>query len=188
MRVMGIDPGISHTGFGVVDVDERGCLTHVTCGSIHPPARIPFVDRLLRIHLQTNALFQEHGPQQLAMEQVFFARNPRSALVLGQARGVVLLSAGLAGIPVFEYAATEAKKAVCGYGGAEKRQVGVMVRALLGLKMEMTEHAADALALCICHAHTYRGQQARGTASREAGQSARQRCRRTKPRPGEGIP
>ena len=160
MRVVGIDPGISNTGFGIVDTDERGRLTHVTNGSIHTSAKVPFVERLSKIHRELETLFEEFQPHHMAVEQVFFARNARSALMLGQARGVTLLSAALAGIPVFEYAATEIKKSVCRYGQADKQQVSAMVKALLGIEQRLPSHAADALAVCICHAHCFRTSEA----------------------------
>jgi len=99
----------------------------------------------------------------MAVEEVFFARNARSALLLGQARGVTLLSAALVGIPVYEYAATEVKKAVCRYGQASKGQVSAMVKALLGLNKTVPSHAADALAVCICHAHSFQTSRATRT-------------------------
>ena len=163
MRVVGIDPGISHTGFGIVDADGRGRLTHVTNGSIRTSAEAPFVERLSRIHTELEALFREFRPHHMAVEQVFFARNARSALLLGQARGVTLLSAALFGIPVYEYAATEIKKAVCRYGQAGKQQVGAMVKALLGMEQRLPSHAADALAVCICHAHCFQTSRAMRT-------------------------
>ena len=163
MRVVGIDPGISHTGFGIVDTDERGRLTHIRNGSIHTSAKTPFVERLSKIHRELEELFHEYRPDHMAIEQVFFARNARSALLLGQARGVTLLSAALVGIPVYEYAATEIKKAVCGYGQASKQQVSAMVKALLGIEERMPYHAADALAVCICHSHCYQTSQATRT-------------------------
>ena len=156
MRVVGIDPGLTHTGFGIIDTDERGRLTHVANGSIHTSAKAPFVERLSKIHRELKSVFQEFEPGQMAVEQVFFARNARSALILGQARGVTLLSAALVGIPVYEYAATEIKKAVCRYGHAGKAQVGDMVKTLLRIDQALSSHAADALAVCICHAHSYR--------------------------------
>lgn len=161
MRVMGIDPGISNTGYGVVDADERGRITHITSGSIPTSSRSPFVERLSKIHRELDTLFREFHPQHMAVEQVFFAKNARSALLLGQARGVTLLSAALAEIPVFEYAATEAKKAVCNYGSAGKEQVNTMVKTLLGIQKSIPDHASDALALCICHVNSYRTLQAK---------------------------
>ncbi len=163
MRVMGIDPGISHTGYGIVDADNKGRLTHISNGAIHTSARLPFVDRLSKIHLELEALFQQFKPQHMAVEEIFFARNVRSALLLGQARGVVLLSASLAGIPVFEYSVTALKMAVCSYGRADKQQVGAMVKVLLQVDEKMSSHASDALAACICHVHNYQTQQARKT-------------------------
>lgn len=162
MRVLGIDPGISHTGFGIVDTDDRGRLSHVVNGSIHTSAETCFVDRLSKIHGELENLFHHFRPHHMAIEKVFFARNARSALMLGQARGVVILSAALAQIPVYEYAATEIKKAVCRYGQAGKQQVGAMVAALLGIEQKVSSHAADALAVCICHAHCHQTSRARG--------------------------
>jgi crossover junction endodeoxyribonuclease RuvC len=169
MRVVGIDPGISHTGFGIVDSDERGRLAHVADGSIHTSAKAPFVERLSRIHTELQSVFREYEPHHMAVEQVFFARNARSALLLGQARGVTLLSAALVGIPVYEYAATEIKKAVCRYGQAGKRQVTAMVKVLLQIEKKMPSHAADALAVCICHAHCFQTSQATKTRLSRAG-------------------
>jgi crossover junction endodeoxyribonuclease RuvC len=160
MRVVGIDPGISHTGFGIVDSGDRGRLVHVANGSINTSPKTPFVERLSKIHRELEAVFREFGPHHMAVEHVFFARNARSALLLGQARGVTLLSAALAGIPVYEYAATEIKKAVCRYGQAGKQQVAGMVKALLRIDRKLPSHAADALAVCICHAHNFETSQA----------------------------
>ncbi len=171
MRVVGIDPGLSHTGFGIIDTDERGRLAHVANGTIHTSTKVPFVERLSKIHRELKSVFQEFEPGQMAVEQVFFARNARSALMLGQARGVTLLSAALAGIPVYEYSATEIKKAVCRYGHAGKEQVGDMVKTLLRIDQILSSHAADALAVCICHAHSYRTSEAtrRGLSRTSAG-------------------
>jgi len=160
MRVVGIDPGISHTGFGIIDTDERGRLAYVTNGSINTSAKTPFVERLSRIHAELEKVFREFEPHHMAVEQVFFARNAQSALLLGQARGVTLLSAALVGIPVYEYAATEIKKAVCRYGHAGKEQVSGMVKALLRIDKKLPSHASDALAVCICHAHCFQTSQA----------------------------
>ena len=159
---MGIDPGISNTGFGILDADARGRLTHVANGSIPTSSRTPFVERLSIIHRKLALLFQEYRPEHVVVEEVFFAKNARSALLLGQARGVALLSSALAEIPVFEYAATEAKKAVCSYGQAGKKQVNSMVKTLLYLDQNLPDHASDALALCICHVHSFRTAEARG--------------------------
>lgn len=154
IRVMGIDPGLSFTGYGVVDAGADGRLRCLLSGTIPTSSRSPFVDRLSRIHRELRAVFEQARPDHVAVEEIFFARHPKSALLLGHARGVAILSASLAGIPVFEYAATETKKAVCTYGRAGKEQVGAMVKALLRLDEDLSEHASDALAVCICHIHS----------------------------------
>jgi len=154
IRVMGIDPGLSFTGYGAVESGPAGRLRYLVSGTIPTSSRAPFVDRLVRIHRDLQTVFEEVRPDHVAVEEVFFARHARSALLLGHARGVVILSAAMAGIPVFEYAATEAKKAVCTYGRAGKEQVGAMVKALLRLDQDLSDHASDALALCICHIHS----------------------------------
>ena len=185
MRVVGIDPGISDTGFGIIDSDDRGRLTHVTNGSIHTSAKLPFVERLSSIHTALGDVFQEFHPHHMAIEQIFFARNARSALLLGQARGVALLSAALAEIAVYEYAATEIKKAVCRYGHAGKEQVGDMVKVLLGIRNRIPSHASDALAVCICHAHSFQTLQAAKAGLSRRG-SARDSAVRANSRPGKG--
>ena len=170
MRVVGIDPGISHTGFGIVDTDARGRLAHITSGCISTSAKTPFVERLSKIHGDLEKVFREFQPDHMAVEQVFFARNARSALLLGQARGVTLLSAALVGIPVYEYAATAIKQAVCRYGQAGKEQVSDMVKALLRIDKKLPSHASDALAVCICHTHCFQTSQAtEASLSRAAG-------------------
>ena len=155
IRVMGIDPGLSFTGYGVVESGADGRLRYVVSGTIPTSSRSPFVDRLSNIHEELQGVFNQVRPDHVAVEEVFFARHPKSALLLGHARGVVILSASLAGIQVFEYAATETKKAVCAYGRAGKEQVAAMVKALLRLDQDLSEHASDALALCICHIHSH---------------------------------
>jgi len=153
MRVIGIDPGISHTGYGIVDAGAGGRLVYVSSGSISCSSRYPFVERLSKIHLELQSLFTRFQPQHVAVEEIFFAKNVRSALVMGHARGVALLSAALADIPVYEYAATEIKMAICRYGRADKEQVKAMVKALLHIDKPLSSHAADGLAACICHIH-----------------------------------
>lgn len=155
MRVIGIDPGITHTGFGIVDALRGQKLHAVASGVIRTEARLSFVERLSCLHREVRALFLRWRPDHMAIESVFFARDPRSALLLGHARGVVFLSAALVGIPVFEYSATEIKKAVCAYGHAGKSQVQAMVKTLLGLDRPVGNHAADALAASICHIHSH---------------------------------
>jgi len=157
IRVLGIDPGLTFTGYGVVEADRDVRLRYVASGTIPTSSRSPFVERLARIHKELQDVFHQFRPDHVAVEEVFFARHPKSALLLGHARGVAILSASLAGVPVFEYAATEIKKAVSTYGRAGKEQVGAMVKALLRLDGgRLSDHASDALALCICHIHTHR--------------------------------
>jgi crossover junction endodeoxyribonuclease RuvC len=156
MRVLGIDPGILTTGYGLVDV--RGdALRAVSFGTISTQASLPFTQRLLRIHQELQSLLIRSQPDCAAVEAVFFARNVQSALRLGQARGVILLALAKAGVEVHEYSALEVKQAVTSYGQAVKGQVQEMVRVLLGLtETPSPADAADALAVAICHHHTAR--------------------------------
>ncbi len=154
MKVFGIDPGSERTGYGCVDTDgSRHRL--VACGAITTPARATFPEKLKAIHDGLTELLARCGPSCVAVENVFYATNVRSALKLGHARGAALLAAVHGGFPVFEYTPAEIKRAVVGYGRAEKHQVGEMVRMLLGLGEVPEPHdAADALAIAICHAHS----------------------------------
>jgi crossover junction endodeoxyribonuclease RuvC len=153
VRIFGIDPGSERTGYGCIDADgSRQRL--VACGAISLPARADFSERLLAIHEGLRALIAEHHPDCVAIEDVFHARNVRSALKLGHARGVALLAASQAGLPVTAYTPAEVKRAVVGYGRAEKHQVQHMVCLLLGLTEVPTPYdASDALAIAICHLH-----------------------------------
>jgi crossover junction endodeoxyribonuclease RuvC len=154
VRIFGIDPGSERTGYGCVE--SRGStLRLIGCGAVTSSTLTPFPDRLLAIHQQLAALLQEHEPDYVAIEDLFFATNVRSALKLGHARGVAMLAAVEAGVPVVEYTPAEIKRAVVGYGRAEKRQVQQMVKLLLGLAEVPAPHdAADALAVAICHLHS----------------------------------
>ena len=151
MRIFGIDPGSVRTGYGCVQSD--GTRHRLVCfGSISAPAGSAFPVRLKAIHSQLIALIAEHHPDFIAIEDLFHAKNVRSALKLGHARGVALLAAMEAGVPIAEYAPSEIKQAVVGYGRAEKAQVQQMVQMLLGLASPPSPHdAADALAVAICH-------------------------------------
>ena len=153
MKIFGIDPGSARTGYGCVQTDgSRHRL--VTFGSISAPAGSAFPQKLQVIHRELVALIHEHRPDCIAIEDVFHARNVRSALKLGHARGVALLAAMEAGVPIAEYSPSEIKQAVVGYGRAEKPQMQHMVRVLLGLDEAPTPHdAADALAVALCHSH-----------------------------------
>lgn len=151
-RILGIDPGSRATGFGVVDTDgQRSRAVHY--GVIRVSGDLPLVRRLDLLHAGLAEVIEEYSPDEAAIEEVFMAKNPRSALVLGQARGVLLLAAGRH-CEVYEYAARAVKKAVAGYGQADKQQVGHMVKMLLGLDKVPAQDAADALAIALCHVHT----------------------------------
>lgn len=154
MKVFGIDPGSERTGYGCVESDgSRHRL--VTCGAIVTSPRSGFPAQLLRIHQQLIALLDECRPGCVAVESVFHAVNVRSALRLGHARGVAVLAAVQGGYEVAEYTPAAIKRAVVGYGRAEKQQVQEMVRLLLGLERPPQPHdAADALAVAICHLHS----------------------------------
>lgn len=152
MRVLGIDPGSRHTGYGVVDGDGDRLLT-VAWGSVPLPASLPLPARLGRIFTEISGLIQQTRPDEMAVEDVFVSRNARSALILGQARGAAIAAGIHGGLPVSEYSALEIKQAVVGYGKAEKNQVMHMMRFLLALHDLNDPHAADALAVAVCHIH-----------------------------------
>jgi len=155
MRVLGIDCGTEYTGFGVVELAPSGRLACLTCGAIKLSPREPLPTRLSRIYARLDALIQEHRPDQVAIEDVFYALNLKSALKLGQVRGVAMLAAAMAGLEVAEYAPLSIKSAVVGYGKAEKQQVKHMVMRLLDLsEPPEPSDASDALAIAICHLHT----------------------------------
>ena len=153
MRVFGIDPGSERTGYGCVETDGRHHRI-VVCGAISAPSSASFPEKLLRIHRDLAVLLAECRPDSVAIENLFYATNVRSALKLGHARGVAMLAAVEAGLPVVEYTPAEIKRAVAGYGRAEKHQVQQMVKLLLNLPAVPSPHdAADALAVAICHVH-----------------------------------
>jgi crossover junction endodeoxyribonuclease RuvC len=157
VKIFGIDPGSERTGFGCVESSgSRHRL--IACGALTVPARATFPERLSVIHAGLAVLLARHRPDCVAVESIFYARNVRSALKLGHARGVALLAAAEAGITVVEYAPAEIKRAVVGYGRADKPQVQQMVKLLLGLDTVPSPHdAADALAVAICHLHSTTG-------------------------------
>ncbi len=150
---MGIDPGSRVTGYGVVD-SYQGQLQFVACGVIKTNTKFPFNHRLNEIFDGINEVVQLHSPDVAAVEDVFLASNPSSALKLGQARGAAIVAAMQNGLTVKDYTAKRVKQSVVGYGQAEKGQVQHMVRVLLGLTASPSSDAADALAVAICHANT----------------------------------
>ena len=157
MKIFGIDPGSERTGYGCVDSDGRRHRL-VVFGTIAAAAHATFPERLSIIHAGLTALLAEHHPDCVAIENVFHAKNVRSALKLGHARGVALLAACQAGTAVAEYSPAEIKRAVVGFGRAEKPQVGAMIKLLLGLDAVPAPHdAADALAVAICHVNSSHG-------------------------------
>jgi crossover junction endodeoxyribonuclease RuvC len=153
VRVFGIDPGSETTGYGCIDSDGRRHRL-VLCGAVRAGAAGEFPARLGAIHRELSIILADCRPECVAIENLFHATNVRSALKLGHARGVAMLAAVEAGIPVVEYTPAEIKRAVVGYGRAEKSQVGQMIKLLLGLDAVPTPHdASDALAVAICHLH-----------------------------------
>ena len=154
MRIFGIDPGSERTGYGCVETDGR--ITRlVVCGAVTAAAADPFPQRLARIHRELVRLLTQCAPDCVAIESLFHAANVRSALKLGHARGVAMLAAVETGCTVVEYTPAEVKRAVVGYGRAEKHQIQQMIKLLLGLKQPPSPHdAADALAVAICHLHS----------------------------------
>ncbi len=153
MIVLGIDPGTANTGFGVV-ARRSGRLVALDGGVIRTSAREAPEARLATVHAQVAALLRLHGPDAVAVEDLFFGQNARSAFAVGQARGVVLLAAGQAGVPCHAYTPQQVKGAVCGTGRAGKEQVGRMVQTLLRLPATpQADHTSDALAVAVCHAN-----------------------------------
>ena len=158
MRVFGIDCGTEFTGYGLVEVEETPRsvrLAYRTAGTIRLNKKQKTPERLLQVYTELTALLSLHMPETVAIEEVFFAANAKSALKLGQVRGVALLAAASCGLPVVEYAPLSIKSAVVGYGLAQKEQVQFMVTRLLALEQSPeSPDAADALAVAICHIHT----------------------------------
>lgn len=157
MLVLGIDPGTAITGYALVRQRDGREAELVECGVIRTPAGMPVAERLRKLYHELSAVIARTAPDVAAVEELFFSRNVTTALSVGQARGVALLAAAEAGLPVYEYKPLEVKQAVVGYGGATKRQVQEMVRVLLGLaEVPRPDDAADAAAVAICHIHSAR--------------------------------
>jgi crossover junction endodeoxyribonuclease RuvC len=152
VRIIGIDPGLRRCGWGVIE-SEGNRLRYVACGTLTPRIEGTLAERLAELHHGLYALLELHRPDEAAVEETFVNAGPRSALQLGQARGVALMTPAAIGLPVAEYAANLVKKSVVGAGHAEKQQVQLMIRTLLPAAEFKGADAADALAIAICHAH-----------------------------------
>ncbi len=156
MRILGLDPGTATTGYGVIDVHE-GVLTAVAYGTITTRAKVPMPQRLQTIEQELKKLLRKYQPDSAGIEEVFFGRNVTTAITVGQARGVLILTLANAGIPISEYSPPKIKDAVTGYGKADKQQVQLMVRNLLDLEeTPRPDDAADGLAVAITHYHYQR--------------------------------
>jgi crossover junction endodeoxyribonuclease RuvC len=156
MIVLGIDPGTAITGYGLVQ-EEDGQARALAYGAITTPSDLPLPERLKLLQRDLAAVIEQSQPDQSAVEQLFFNKNVRTALAVGQARGVVLLTLAQASVPIYEYTPLEVKLAVTGNGRADKAQVQQMVTLLLGLnKVPKPDDVADALAIALCHLHSAR--------------------------------
>lgn len=152
IRIIGIDPGLRRTGWGVVEITGTA-LSHCGCGAVTSNADSPLSERLRAIHDGIAKVIADFAPHEAVVEETFVNKDARATLKLGQARGVVMLAPAQAGLPVAEYAPNAVKKAIVGAGHADKAQIHHMVRILLPKARPETTDAADALALAICHAH-----------------------------------
>ena len=156
MRVMGVDPGTQVAGWGVVQLQGSRILW-IGHGAIRAKPSLPFAERLLAIHAGLTEAIRAHSPDWVSIEEVFYGKNVKAAIKIGESRGAALVCAAQAGVPVAEYAPTVVKKAVVGKGSAHKTQVQEMVRIILGLSEPPSPlDASDALALAICHCHRHR--------------------------------
>lgn len=174
MRVFGIDCGTEWTGYGVVETDGGGELRHVAHGVVHLLKRDSLPHRLTVVFHRLTELIAEHRPDKVAIEEVFHAANSKTALKLGQVRGVALLAAAASERPIAEHAPLAVKSAVCGYGMADKQQVQFMVTQLLHLPAPPESiDACDALALAICHIHHAQTALAQGVAGKKLSSAAR---------------
>lgn len=156
MIILGIDPGTATTGYGVIKKEGQK-HTLVKYGCVLTPAKTPLHDRLDTIFDELTEIIAEYKPDHMAVEELFFAANSKTAIAVGQARGVILLAGKKAGLSVHEYTPLEVKMTLTGYGRADKNQIQQMVKTLLGLReIPKPDDAADALAIAICHANTFR--------------------------------
>ena len=154
MIILGIDPGYAIVGWGVIEYNGSKFRT-LGYGSIQTPAGMPTVERLERIYIGMNELIKKYKPDEMAVEELFFNTNSKTAIVVAEARGIILLSAKVNGVNISEYTPLQVKQAVVGYGRAEKKQVITMVTSLLNLPAPpKPDDTADALAIAVCHAHS----------------------------------
>jgi len=154
MRVLGLDPSLKSTGYGILDFDQNEWIV-IQYGIISPSPRLPFHQRINKIRLKIEDLIQTHHPGEVAIENPFYAHNIKTAMILGQVRGAVLVAVASHDCSLHEYSALEIKKAVTGYGQADKNQVSYMVRTLLHIEDEnMALDASDALACAVCHSNS----------------------------------
>jgi crossover junction endodeoxyribonuclease RuvC len=157
VRILGIDPGIAICGFGVIEEQANGDITPVAFGVIETPKTMALPERLHELHIRLRALVEQWQPAEVAVEELFFATNAKTAITVGQARGVVLLSLFEAGLTIAEYTPLQVKQAVTGYGKADKKQIQEMVRLLLKLDTApKPDDAADALAIALTHQQSRR--------------------------------
>ncbi len=161
IQVLGIDPGSIKCGYGLIGIKGNDPF-YITAGTISAPPSKPLHTRLKYIFEALQGIIHERGPDDIAIEKIFFARGAQAALSLGHARGIVLLAAASENIKLHEYSALEVKKAVVGYGRAEKQQVMEMVRLILNVKGPLYPDSADALGLALCHANTIKFKKAMG--------------------------
>lgn len=152
IRILGIDPGLRRTGWGVI-AQESNKLSFIACGVIMPDEKLEMAQRLCALHDGLQKIILQYKPDETAVEETFMNTNAASALKLGQARGIALLAPALAGLSVAEYAANVVKKSITGAGHAEKQQIQHMIKVLLPKAEIVSEDAADALAIAVCHAH-----------------------------------
>lgn len=155
MKILGIDPGYAIVGFGIVEY-KGNKFTPIEYGAITTDNEMPFPERLKYIYDRTTDIINMHKPEFLSIEELFFNTNVKTAIAVGHARGVLLLAAQNLGVPIYEYTPLQIKQAVTGYGRADKNQVQQMVKTLLSLhKVPKPDDTADALAVAVCHAHSY---------------------------------
>ncbi len=160
---MGVDPGTALTGYGFIEISKNGQLSAIDYGVVKTPAKEKMENRLLQLYESLNQKILLYQPQRSAVEKLFFHNNVTTAMSVGQARGVIMLCLAKAGLEIAEFTPMEVKQAVVGYGGAEKRQVQMMVKSILNLtEIPKPDDAADALAIAICGANTYRSNEVIG--------------------------